>query len=132
GARRHVPRAVLAALRLVFRLARSVPLLLPERRRSLSDLRGQLALHRALAAAPLRRAVALRRVLRDPGSRALLPSLSEKGGAPWVRGPRLEHFPEKWTPVSRRKCDHEGTLESIPAAISRASASRAPIARNGF
>ncbi len=26
----------------------------------------------------------------------------------------LEHFPEKWVPVFRRKCDQAGNLERVP------------------
>jgi hypothetical protein len=31
----------------------------------------------------------------------------------------LEHFPEKWTPVFRRKCDHVWTLERFPIQPNR-------------
>ena len=84
-----------------------------ERRRPLSDLRGQLALHRALAAAPLRRAHSLWRVLRDPAGRALLPSLSEKGGAPWRRCPRRRSAPllRERRQAARRS---RGTASGLP------------------
>ena len=79
---------------------------------------GQLALHRTLAAAPLGRTAHLRRVRPGPGSRALDPTLSQKGGASWRRCRRLE---VRWTAPLFRERRHEqpraDRAERLPVCV---------------